>query len=90
VRSRQNPGDEAQRQIRQRNLIIARPGGKQFGQQIGEPVPVQKAGEGEQSGLSADLLIGETKLDGPFAVVELKLGHCLVSQFLSESRLLSH
>lgn len=91
LRPRQNPGDESQRQIRQGNLVVARPGGEQLGQQIRKPVPVQKSGEGEQSGPAADLLNGETDLDGFFAVMQLnKLGHCLVSRFLCGSRLFFH
>jgi hypothetical protein len=71
LRASQNPGDEAQPQIRERNLGIAGPSGEQLCQQTGEPVPVQKTRESEQSGSSADFSIGEADLDGFLAVVQL-------------------
>jgi len=43
---------------------------------------VEEAGEGEQPGPPADLLVGEADLDGLFRGLEFnEFGHCLVTGF---------
>src|ERR1051325_5449678 len=54
-------------------------------------MPLEKTGESQKSGPSADFLVRETDLNRFFAVMQFnKLGHCLVSRFLSGSRLFFH
>ena len=91
LRTRQNAGDETQGQIRQGDLVVARARRQQFGQPLPKSMPLEKTGEGQKSGSSTDFLVGEADLNGFFAVRQFnEFGHCLVSRFLSGSRLFFH
>ena len=51
-----------------------------LGQQLTEPMPVQKTGEGQQAGSATDFLVGEADLDGLLRRFEFnEFGHCLVT-----------
>ena len=78
----QNSGDEPQGQILRRDgLLTLGTMGQQLGQELSQPVPMEKTGEGQQPGSPADFLVGEADFDGFLSGFELnEFGHCLVTR----------